>query len=185
MTGEGLAGGIAGGLAVGLMMQENAKSTARRKCHLGEDQVLIKSKRKANSLLRDIAGMYENWFGEENKLMRKKNKFNIGGFFGFFGGMLFLWFSVYIISMMIGGYDYEFFTNWTIVIFSTILISFLGGFLTGGDEEVDYIEIEDLGKERLIQLKVYNEDGYRNLDNKDILKIQKFAKSTNKNEVKE
>jgi len=190
MTGEGIGTGVAAGLATGLAIaaieKEEAEGKARRKSHMGTDQVMLESRKCIDPIGEKIAEIYSNWYynKEDGQIYRRERKM-----FGFFGaGLGASAIAICLIAYAIivevaictdwrndscnaAWFPLDFFPSALLCIGIGILVGFV---LHPEDVPIDYIRLSESQKGTRILLKVYDDKGRRNLDEDTISDIKEM-----------
>jgi hypothetical protein len=142
----------------------------RRRSCMGLDQQLVKSKYSVDETLEKIAGTYEGGY-VKNGEMKQKNKndlsltfFFIFGFIGVIAAFIFVppsssWDLMGVcLDIVIGGI--------------VAVISGIIGVTIKLEGEIKHIKVFTEKNETMVLLKVYNSEGYRSLDEDEILCIK-------------
>jgi len=190
MTGEGIGTGMAAGLATGLAIaaieREEAEGKARRKSHMGADQIVLETRKGIDTIGEKIAEMYTNWYynKEREQIYRHERKM-----FGFLGAALgtsvialclIIYFFIVEVAICTdwrndscnaAWYPFDFFSGAMLCIGIGILVGFV---LHPVDMPIEYIRLSESQKGTRILLKVYDDKGRRNLDEDTISDIKEM-----------
>ena len=179
--GSGLAIGMGTGLAIGAMLAESEKEKGMRQSHIGKDQVLIRIKAKKEEVLNTLAKTFDNWYisGRDGGLYRKSNTLfewttAIVGFIltGLVSGIA----EVIWWSFQPGAWSWNSSNPYNPWVFGAIvggIVFVILGFSGARDTRIDYIRVKGDGDYTTTLLKIYDSEGYRNLDEDDLHLILK------------
>jgi hypothetical protein len=174
MTGEGAAG-LATGLAIGEMRRAEEEAKGRRKANMGQDQIVIETKLSIEKAGKAIAAIYTNWMYRDEEIVYSGNRGYSFGIAVAVSIIVFFLLSAWCI-VSYGHDDIRYtltaFESAGIVTAAGIVCGFLG-FFKDDYETVEYIRLSEIkrGGTRIL-IKVYDDDGRRNIDEDSILKIQ-------------
>lgn len=174
--GAGMAAGYIIGSEAG---RESEKSRRRRLSQMGEDQILLHVKADVGKVAQTVADTFLNWKVKDGQIYEKDEyPINIGWFFGgFITTLLAIWFFQSVIM--------DINPKWP----SIILISIIGGIALGRtmiNNIVDHIHIGTLKDYTTVRIQKFDSDGYRNINEDEILRIVEDLEDLYKkeNEVK-
>jgi len=150
--------------------REEAEAEERRNRNKGHDQIYFESDYSGDRTGREIAKVFK-WKWENNTLWKPKPRFNWSAFFISLFVMAFvLAFIGIFLEMSSDRYCYDIFCGFShawIMLFAIPLALFMA-LLLGGDSSIDYITINEYEKKTYVLIKVYDSDGYRNVDDDKI-----------------
>lgn len=167
------------GLAIGMNMMEAEKTKQRRLSNMGKDQVLIETKMSGDAVGNAISKLWDNWYYKEGKIYQKRGEipFNGGVFLriSFLTGigLLLFWVIFVEITEWIESIPLDRGSGFIVSVIVGLLFGIIIGFT---DDEIDYIRITTLKNTTAVLIKIYDSDGYRNIDDDDILQISEQIK---------
>lgn len=185
MTGEGAAG-LGAGIAIGLALEAEAEDTARRKSHIGEDQTLIKTNKSIGVVGKYIANMWaDTYYNLEEERIYQKASGWIDWFTAFVTAAIVSCAMplYYIVAQWkICEFDYRCIDMWYPLDFFTsvalcIAISIsIGIIYRQKDRPVESIRLTDTKPGTKILIKVYDDNGRRNIDEDNLDSIRSWCK---------
>lgn len=169
---------MVGALAAGTAAREAEEAKERRLSQIGKDQVLIQTKMSVDSVGNTIFKRWDNWCYKDGKIFEKRSKesYYVNLFvivFALTGLVLFVFWLIVIHTL--GWLDYL-----PLDMVSGLIVSAIVGLMAvlfskpteeEINKEIDYIRISNLKNKTTVLIKVYTSDGYRNIDDDEILKI--------------
>lgn len=186
MTGEGagMAAGLATGLAIAAIEREEAEGKARRKSHMGADQVMLETRKGINTIGKEIASAYDNWYYNTDEEQIYQRKWSVFRFMGALLGasVVALFLVIYFVVVIVGictdwrgeeacraaWFPFDLFSASGLCIGLGIITGFV---LHPVDTPVEYIRLSESDRGTRILLKIYDSDGRRNLDEDTIADI--------------
>lgn len=175
--GAGMATGLATGLAIGQMQVSEAEAEARRKSHIGTDQIVIEVKEHLAPAGAKIAKLHSDWYFRNGDIYRKGERppyyFD---FWAAFGGSFALVVALMIWSIItFPDYPFSVVDNILVVSAAFVLFGFFGGVIPRKDDTVDYIRLSTTpGGATRIWINIYDSSGMRNIDDDKILEIREM-----------
>jgi len=177
--GTGFAAGYSVGLATGLVMADQERSRGRRLRVKGRDQLLLKVKGSVDKVGKAIAKTFSNWYYKDGSIYRKRDyPFDFLASFVFFSVTAIILTFAWILWCPDTFLECTYPINLRSGTLISAIFGLIGGFLFGyRDEEVDFIRLSKLKKDTLVLIKIYDNDGFRNLDDDEITLILENLKT--------
>ena len=176
--------GVVAGMVAMQAAQEEEEAKHRRKSHMGHDQILIKSKLPVDKMGECIAGTFNNWRWEDGDIMRdprnKKSPSKLTTHFAAYAAIIYG-----IVIAVQNGIRYytstQYYNPWSLDLMpngiSIICLIVMLGILSwsnvtdNASRTLDYIRISKIPGGSKVLLKIYDDDGERNLDEDELDEI--------------
>lgn len=144
------------------------ESKERRLDNMGKDQIYIETtmlKEKIEKHILNVMGK-DYYYFNDGELYERKSRFSKGGFiWGVLGFVAFGWMVIMFLDMLMS-WDFSFKLLWL-----SIPLGIVGGFMAGGDDIINYIQIKEDDKERGVLIDIYDGAGHRNIDEFTLKKL--------------
>jgi len=168
--GAGFGTGFVTGYLVGSDTGESRERARQRRMKvMGKDQILLKVKKSIDEAGEAIASTFSNWYYKDGRIYQKREyPFDFSGFIiaAFLVGLgLFIAWFVWCWDEIECNFPFSLRSGFLVTLFIGLCVGFRFGF---EDEEVDYIRLTESNKHTLVLIKIYDEDGCRNIDDDQI-----------------
>jgi len=172
MTNNGSFGaGFASGFILSMMISEedSKKKVKKLKKMQYLDQILVKTKKKKEDILRNVAKIRDNIKYEDGILYTKPNIFTLLS--DFIHCVIVIGFILFVVGfVLLFGFRISFDIKFWIFLLMTM--SFFATKCTA-DKEVDWVKVKDFGNYRLVTIKRFDDEGNRILDEDEIAELIK------------